>query len=73
MKVFGDGRTTHLGAAFENKRFESGLGEIEGGDEAVVPATDDDYIARRVRFAEGIRLPFRLLEFRARPDVRARP
>src|ERR1035437_7168215 len=45
MKFFGDGRAAHLGAAFEHKRFESGFGEIEGGDQTVVSATDDDDIA----------------------------
>ena len=46
MKFFGDGRAAHLGAAFEHQRFQSGFGEIEGGDQTVVSATDDDDVAR---------------------------
>ncbi len=45
MKFFGDGCAAHLGAAFEHQRFESGFGEIEGGDQTVVSAADDDDIA----------------------------
>ena len=32
-------------AAFEHERLESGLGQIEGGDQAVVTAADDDDVA----------------------------
>ncbi len=46
MKFFGDGRAAHLGAAFQHQRFESRFGEVEGGDQTVVPAADDDDIAR---------------------------
>src|SRR5436190_841491 len=45
MKFFRDGRATHLRAALEDQRLESSFSEIEGGDEAVVSAADDDYIA----------------------------
>ena len=34
-----------LHAAFEHERLESGFGQIEGGDQAVVPAADNDDIA----------------------------
>ena len=71
MKFFGDGGPADLGAAFEHQRFESGFGEIEGGDQAVVSAADDDNVAR-VR-PSAYAAPFHLSGFRARPDVRARP
>src|SRR5882757_795944 len=45
MKFFGDRRAAHLRAAFEHERLESGFGQIEGGDQAVVSATDNDHIA----------------------------
>src|SRR5581483_11141807 len=45
MKLFSDGRASGLGAALQHQRLKPGLGEIEGGDEAVVTATDDDDIA----------------------------
>jgi hypothetical protein len=46
MKLLGDGGAASLGAAFEHQRFESGFGEIEGGNQTVVSGTDDDHIAR---------------------------
>ncbi len=45
MKFFGDGRAADLRAAFEHQRLETGFGQIEGGDETVVSAADDDDIA----------------------------
>ena len=69
MKFFGNGRAAHLGAAFEHQRFESGFGEIEGGDQAVVTATDDDDLARFGHTSMRLRLS----KFRAPPDVRSRP
>src|SRR5258706_5156834 len=69
MKFCGDGRAAHLGAAFEHQRFEACFGEIESGNQTVVPATDDDDIARF-----GHRpMRLRLSEFREPPGVRARP
>src|SRR6266403_4458432 len=69
VKFFGNGRAAHLGAAFENQRFESGFGEIEGGDQTVVSATDDDHVARFGHTSMRLRLS----KFRAPPDVPARP
>src|ERR1700680_3881761 len=43
MEFFGDGAATDEFAALENERLETAFGEIEGGDERVVTATDDDY------------------------------
>src|SRR5262249_56120983 len=45
MKFFGDGGAAGLGAALEDEWLESGFGEVEGGDQAVVTATDDDDVA----------------------------
>ncbi len=46
MKFFGDGRTAHQSPAFEHERLEARFGEIEGGDQTVVSAADNNYIAR---------------------------
>ncbi len=46
MKFFRDRRSAHLRAAFEHERLESSFGQIEGGDQTVVSATDDDDVAR---------------------------
>ena len=45
MKFVGDSSAADLGAAFEDERLESGFGEVEGGDQAVVAAADDDDVA----------------------------
>ena len=45
MKFFGDGRAAGLRAALEHQRLESGFGQVEGGDQPVVAATDDDDVA----------------------------
>ena len=45
MKFVGDGRAANLLAALDNQRFVSCLSQIEGGNQAVVPATDNDNIA----------------------------
>ena len=45
MKFFGDGRAAGLRAALEHQRLESGFGQVEGGDQPVVAAADDDDIA----------------------------
>ena len=45
VKFFGDGRATDLVPAFEHERPESGLGQRESRDQAVVPAADDDNVA----------------------------
>jgi hypothetical protein len=45
MKLFSDGGTADLWAAFENERPESGFRQIESSHEAVVtPADDEDGI-----------------------------
>jgi hypothetical protein len=69
MEFFGNGCATHLGTAFEHQRFESTFGEIEGCDQTVMSAADDNHIAR---FGHGP-MPPRLSGFRAPPDVRERP
>ena len=45
MKFFGDGRATRLRAALQHQRLVSGFGQVEGGDQPVVAATDDHDIA----------------------------
>src|SRR3984957_14575921 len=45
MKFFCNGRAAHLGAAFEHQWFESGFGEIEGGDQPIVSTTNDNDVA----------------------------
>ena len=45
MKFVGDGGAADLRPALEDERLESGFGEIEGGDQAVVAAADDDDVA----------------------------
>ena len=47
MEFFGDGRATGLGAALQHQRLVSGLGQVEGGDQPVMAAADDDDIAVR--------------------------
>src|SRR5208283_3687608 len=63
MEFVGDSGATHLGAALQHERLESRFGEVEGGDEAVVPAADDEDVAfsgcvhrMKVRAARGERL-----------------
>jgi hypothetical protein len=46
MELFGNRRAAHLRTAFEHERFKSGFGKIEGGDQTVVSAANDDHIAR---------------------------
>src|SRR6266700_706328 len=46
MKFFGDRGAADLIAAFEHERLESRLSEIKGRDQAVVPAADNDDVAR---------------------------
>jgi hypothetical protein len=41
---FGDRGATEDPAAFEDEHFLAGLGQVGGVDEAVVTASDDDYI-----------------------------
>jgi hypothetical protein len=45
MKFIGDGGAADLFTALEDKRFESGFGQIECGDQAVVAAADDEDVA----------------------------
>ena len=45
MKFLGDGSAAGLSAAFEHQRLVSGFSQVEGGDQAVVAATDDDDVA----------------------------
>ena len=46
MKFSRDGRAADLMAALNNQRLESGLGQIEGGDQSIVAAADDNDVAR---------------------------
>jgi hypothetical protein len=43
MKFFGDGPASDEFATLEDQRLEAALGEVEGGDESVVTAADEDY------------------------------
>ncbi len=43
MKFLGDGAAADEFAAFEDQRLEATFGEVEGGDEGVVTAADEDY------------------------------
>ena len=45
MKFFCDRSATRLRATFEDQRFVSRFGQVEGSDQPVVAAADDDYIA----------------------------
>ena len=45
MKFFGDGRAAGLSAALQHQRLESGLRQVEGGDQSVMAATDDHDVA----------------------------
>ncbi len=47
MKFFGDGGAADDGAAFEDERLVAFFREIEGGDERVVAATENDDVALR--------------------------
>lgn len=47
MKFFGDRSASDDGAAFEHKRFVSGLRQIESRNQAVVPAADDNDVTMR--------------------------
>jgi hypothetical protein len=42
MKFFGDGAAADNGPSFQHQGFESGLGEVERGDQAVVPCAEYD-------------------------------
>ena len=45
MEFFGDGCSADLRSAFEHQRLEARLRQIEGGDQSVVTAADDDDVA----------------------------
>ena len=47
MEFLGDGDAADDGTALEDDGLESRLGEIEGGDQAVVPGANDYDIAFR--------------------------
>src|ERR1700757_1395870 len=46
MKFFSDGCTTDLISSFEHERLISGLGQVKRGDQSVMPAADNDDVAR---------------------------
>ena len=46
MKFICDCGTADLRTTLENERFESGLSEVERGDQPVVATADDDDVAR---------------------------
>jgi hypothetical protein len=51
MKFLSDGAAADIGPSLQHKRLESGLGKIEGGDQAVVSCAENDDVAsfRHVR------------------------
>ena len=68
MKFLGDRRAAGLRAAFEHQRLESGFGQIEGGDQAVVAAADDDDVALVARpFYAAPLMSFRISSAARRP------
>ena len=46
MEFLGDGRAADLVAALEHEGLESGFGEVKRGDQAIVPAANNDDVAR---------------------------
>jgi len=46
MKLLSCRGATEGVALFQHERFQTSLGEIEGCDEGIMPAADDDDIAR---------------------------
>ena len=59
MEFFRDGCTAGLRAALQHQRLVSGLGQIEGGDQSVMAAANDDDVAlpRHVGFSSMLRPP----------------
>src|SRR5208283_5194643 len=73
---FRDGRAAHLGAAFEHQRSEAGFGEVEGRDQTVMSATDDDHVASfgHVAFSGHQAFPsFRISSAARRPGAPMMP
>ena len=58
MEFFRDGCAAWLGAALQHQRLVSRLGQVEGGNQPVMPAADDDDVAVRavVVFSAMVRL-----------------
>jgi len=57
---FGNGGTAEDAAAFEDDHFFTGFGQVGGVDEAIVTASDDDYI---VELRHSLRLQYEEEEF----------
>ncbi len=59
MKFFRDGSAAGLSAALQHQRLVSGLSQIEGGDQPVVAAANDDDVAlpRHFAFRDMLRPP----------------
>ena len=71
MDLFGDGGAADDTAPLEHQRPEAGLREVARGDEAVVPAADDDDVAAgRSRRAHARTLPLRQSESSLRAALR---
>jgi hypothetical protein len=45
MKFFGDGAAADNWPSFQHQGLESGFREVEGGDQPVVPCSEDDDVA----------------------------
>ena len=75
MEFFGDRGAADLIAAFEHQRLESGLGQIEGRDQPVVAAADDDDVAfRRLLSVIGLcQLPSLSFRISSAASLPARP
>src|SRR3974390_2151563 len=73
MKFFGNRAAANQWTAFKDERLESSPGKIEGSNQAVVPRTQDDDIARR---GHGQLLPlecFRISSAASRPGAPMMP
>ena len=73
MKFFSDRGAANLRAAFEHERLESRFGQVESGDQAVVPATDDDDVARVSAMLYAAFPSFRISSAARRPGAPMMP
>jgi hypothetical protein len=46
VKLFCDGGSSDPLTTFENQRGKTGARQVTGGDQAIVPASDDDHVMR---------------------------
>ncbi len=57
IELFGDGGAARLRSALEHQRLVSGPGQVEGGNQPIMSAADDDDVAVRCRgsfFGHGL-------------------